>query len=236
MEKVMNRIAILVAALIATASCAKVSSAQDQPAPSLQSLLASQYKLSTTGSDSDGFRIIEPGTVLVIKKEGIIATPPASTRGLHFKILPNMCNNTFKNGVLETASKCSHATLGSKFLKSGEKVYITKFEVNEKSNKIVMDVVECDTCNGVTGRSSMKAIIIFDFNDQFLQKAEPGQVTDVINEVLAIQKATASVPSLNEPGSELANFATDAVSHKPNLSHSSRSCGPNNQVSSSPGL
>ena len=184
----MLKIVVAATALIALVATEPNGLAQNQAAPSLQELLQSQYKVTTTGSDAEGFRIIEPGTVLVIKKEGIIATPHASPHGIAFK-LPKVCNNTFKNGILQTGNACAKTTIGSKFLKSGEKVYITKFEVNQKSNKITMNLVECDACNGVTGRSSMKATIIFDFNDQFLQKAEPGQVTDVINEVLEQQRS-----------------------------------------------
>ena len=164
------------------------SLAHAQAAPSLQELLQTQYKVTVTGTDAEGFHVIDPGTVLVIKKGGIIATPHTSPHGIALK-LPKTCNNTFKNGVLVTPKACASTSIGSKLLPDGEKVYITKFEVSPKSNKITMNLVECDTCNGVTGRSSMKATIIFDFNDQFLQKAEPGQVTDVINQVLEAQKA-----------------------------------------------
>ena len=182
--------------------------AQNQAIPSLQELLQSQYKVTTTGSDAEGFRVIEPGSVLVIKKEGIIATPHASPHGIAFK-LPKVCNNTFKNGVLQSPKACSSTTIGSKFLSSGEKVYITKFEVNPKSNKITMNLVECDSCNGVTGRSSMKATVIFDFNSQFLQKAEPGQVSDVINQVLELQKSAEFHPPALPFGSRRPSLALD---------------------------
>jgi len=178
------KIALTVAAVITLAMFGISCIAESSAAHGLQELLQDKYRVTTTGSDAAGFRIIEPGTVLVIKKAGLIATPHASPHGIALK-LPNTCNNTFKNGTLSTPKACARTSIGSRFLTSGEKVYITKLEVNAKSNKITMNLVECDTCNGVTGRSSMKAILIFDFNDQFLQEADPGQVTDVISQVLA---------------------------------------------------
>jgi len=157
--------------------------AQGTATPSLQELLKDQYKVSRTGSDSSGFKVIEPGTVLTILKPGVIATPQAPPHAISFK-LPKVCDNTFKRGTLTQSGACAKTTLGSRFLDQGEKVYITKFEVNEKSNKITFNLVECDSCNGVKEKSSMKATVIFEFADKFLETAEPGQVADVINQLL----------------------------------------------------
>lgn len=174
----------LAATLLTALSCTNLTQAQNSPAaPSLQELLKNQYKISKTGSDASGFKIIEPGTVLTIQKAGLIATPQPASHFISLK-LPKVCDNTFKRGNLTQPGACAKTTLGSKFLNEGEKVYITKFEVNEKSNRITFNLVECDSCNGVTKNGSMKATVHFEFADKFLETAEPDQVSDVIHQLL----------------------------------------------------
>lgn len=154
----------------------------DAAAPSLQDLLKTQYKLTRAGSDSGGFKVLEPGTVVVTKNPGVMAT---ANSGPHVpsKDLFGLCNNTFKHGALSVKKGCASTSLGARFLPVGDKLYITKFEVKEKDNKISFNLVECDTCNGTSG--SMKVEISFEFAPKFLDSAEPGQVTDVIGQVFA---------------------------------------------------
>jgi len=167
--------------LLGTASAVQGQS-PDAAAPTLQDLLKTQYKLTRAGSDSGGFKVLEPGTVVVTKNPAIMATENA---GPHTpsKDLFGLCNNTFKHGALSVKRGCAAASLGAKFLPVGDKLYITKFEVKEKDNKISFNLVECDTCNGTSG--SMKVEVSFEFAPKFLDTAEPGQVTDVIGQVFA---------------------------------------------------
>jgi hypothetical protein len=178
-----RRTVLIALLLLSGLGSAIMANAQDTSAPSLQEFLKGQYKLALTGADSSGFKIIEPGTVLSVLKAGVIATPQTAPHAISIK-LPKVCNNTFKAGNLTESSACAKTTIGSRFLDKGEKVYVTKLEVNLKSNKITFNVVECDSCNGKTGKGSMKATVIFDFTEGFLEKADPGQVTDVISQLL----------------------------------------------------
>jgi hypothetical protein len=162
--------------------------AQQQAAPSLQSLLANQYQVSKTGTDASGFKVITAGTVVVAKQAGIMATAQGSPHMIALK-LPKVCDNTFKGGALNVPKACASTSVGSHYLANGEKLYITKFEVNEKSNKITFNLVECDTCNQAPKPSSMKVTLIFDFAPKFLETAEPGQVTDVIDQVFQPMKS-----------------------------------------------
>jgi hypothetical protein len=155
----------------------------DSGAPSLQDLLKTQYQVTRVGSDSTGFKILDPGTVVTVKKPELMAT---ANSGPHTpkKDLFGLCNNTFKNGQLSVKHGCATTSFGSHYLPVGDKLYITKFEVKEKDNKISFNLVECDTCNA--GKSNtMKVEITFEFAPKFLATAEPGQVTDVINQVFA---------------------------------------------------
>jgi hypothetical protein len=154
-----------------------------EPAPALQDELKSIYKLSRTGTDSYGFTMLETGTVLLVKKGGVLAVPPASIA---------MCPVKYQGGTLHKPSMMCTAVLPtSRYLAAGEKVYVTKIDVNPKANKVQFQLVECDSCNGFTEPSSYKASVVFEFPGKFLDTADPGQVTDVINQLLEPDTAAA---------------------------------------------
>jgi hypothetical protein len=184
----MNRVKhIAVAVLSCLTLLAASAYAQAPAAPSLQELLKAQYKVTKAANDDQGFKILDAGTVVVAKQAGIMATAQPKPHMIGFKLF-KICDNTFKNGNLTVPKGCATTTFGSHFLTAGEKLYVTKFEVNEKSNKITFNLVECDSCNGVQAQSSMKATIEFEFANKFLDTAEPGQVTDVIDQVFQPEK------------------------------------------------
>jgi hypothetical protein len=174
--------------LLATAAVnlflASSLSIAQQAAPSLQNLLANEYKVSQTGSDASGFKVIQQGTIVVTKQAGIMATAQGSPHMIALK-LPKVCDNTFKSGSLTVPKACATTSVGSHYLANGEMLLITKLEVNEKSNKISFNLVECDACNRAPKPSAMKVTVNFEFAPKFLQSAEPGQVTDVIGQVFA---------------------------------------------------
>ena len=74
----------------------------------------------------------------------------------------------------------------SKLLTVDEKVYVTKIDVKQKEDKVVLTITECDKCNNVQDPSSYKGAIQFQFPKGYLEKADVGQVADVIHQVLAV--------------------------------------------------
>src|SRR6266478_5483689 len=69
------KISVLVAALIMVGITPCMVGAQDLPAVSLEDQLKAQYTLVKMGWNSGGAVIVEEGTVLVIKKDGILSVP-----------------------------------------------------------------------------------------------------------------------------------------------------------------
>src|ERR1700687_2962572 len=67
--------AVLVAALIVVGITPCRVVAQDLPVVPLEDHLKAQYTLVKMGSDSGGDAIVAEGTVLVIKKDGILSVP-----------------------------------------------------------------------------------------------------------------------------------------------------------------
>jgi hypothetical protein len=147
-----------------------------QTPPSLKEQLEDQYQ--------------KPGTVLVIQKAGILGVPATSK---------TPCVTKYQGGKLTPDASCT----ASKPLTVGEKVNLTKIEVDEVKGKISLRIGECDACNNVKF-SSLASQIDFHFAD--LKKASVPEIEDTIGEVLAFQEvAVEQPPPPPGPPGELTN-------------------------------
>ena len=175
--KVRSAIALGLVWVVATIGV-RSAHAQDASTSSLVDQLKMQYKLAKMGSDSSGWSVVEAGTVLVIQKGGILGVPQANL---------TMAPATYKEGDLHPPNGFAVALVGeyTRQLPIGDKVYITKMDVNGKNNKIMLTIVECDSCNGIQQHSAYKSQVAFQFPKDYLNKADASQVKDVITLVLA---------------------------------------------------
>jgi hypothetical protein len=145
----------------------------------LQADLEKQYTLTKMGTDSTGDVVVSAGKVLVLQKGGVLGVP-----------YNNMvfCPSHYQDGTLKppnTMCKLSVAKV-SKYINSGEKVYVTHIEVIPKDEKVIFSIVECDSCNNVQSASQMKSQIVFHYPKGYLEGgADAGQVADVVGQVLA---------------------------------------------------
>jgi hypothetical protein len=163
--------------------------ARAQGGDSLQSQLDAKYKSVKLGSDSTGVAVLEPGTVLTIKKGGILSYPTSN---------PRPFATTYKDGTIHSptvtkipgwiphASSVPGQASDTKFLTVGEKVYPTKIEIQQKDSKVAVFIIECDSCNNVTDPSFRRAQVLFQFPKGYLDNADAGQVSDLIEQVLSI--------------------------------------------------
>ena len=133
---------------------------------SLQSQLTEKFKLAKLGTDSTGLSIIETGTVLVIKKGGILGVPPSASIRIPSYVKDGQvktANNTAMAGVNKLMSwkhvsdPTGTASTDTKFLTVDEKVYASKIDVNVKDSKVTLTIIECDSCNQVKDASSRRA-------------------------------------------------------------------------------
>jgi hypothetical protein len=176
-----------------------LANAQNAGADSLESQLGAKYKLVKLGSDSSGLAVLEAGTVLVIKKGGILSVPSANAIVVPTNVKDgqvqavNAPNTAVMKGL---GSLLSHkgvsdptgaASTDTKYLTVGEKVYASKIDINHKDSKVVVSIMECDTCNAVQDPSQRKAQVVFQFPKGYLEGADGGQISDVINQILEIQ-------------------------------------------------
>jgi hypothetical protein len=170
--------------------------AQDSGADSLESQLAAKYKLVKLGTDSTGLAVLETGTVLVIKKGGIISVPSGNAIILPSTVKDGQvhaASNTAAQGVSKflkwkgVSDPTGAASTDTKFLTIGEKVYVSKIDINRKDSKVSLTIIECDTCNSVQDPSQRRAQVVFQFPKDYLSGADGGQISDVINQTLEIQ-------------------------------------------------
>lgn len=149
-----------------------------QGAPSLQDQISAQYKLVKTGSDASGMTIIEPGTVLAIQKGGILGVQPTAV----------VCPAKFENGDLKRPNVlcASMVKATSRYFTVGEKVYLTKLDVNIAKEQISLHLLDCDSCNGSQQPAFYKSILIFQFAKGYLETASIPKVEDTIAQVLTM--------------------------------------------------
>lgn len=172
---------------IALSLTAMVASAAAQ-APSLQEQLTAQYKPVKMGSDTSGYSVVEPGTLLAIQKGGILAVPYSDSSVLTTK---------YEGGAVHSPSALLTKGIGfgmKKFGKEqtthlfqvGDKVYPSKIDVNVASDKVSMLIIACDTCNKTDPPTYNKAQVVFQFPKGSLAKAGAGEVEDTIGQLLSI--------------------------------------------------
>jgi hypothetical protein len=170
-------------------------------ADSLESQLGTKYKLVKLGTDSSGLAILDPGTVLVIKKGGILSVASSNVVVVPTVVKDGQvhtANNTAMQGVnrflkwKSVPDPTGAASTDTKFLTVGEKVYVSKIDVNRKDSKVALAIIECDTCNSVQDPSLRKAQVIFQFPKDYLAGADGGQISDVINQILEVDAGDAA--------------------------------------------
>jgi hypothetical protein len=166
--------------------------AQNTPGNSLADQLRIQYKFARIANGVSGPVVLQAGTVLVIQNAGLVGTPLTSLV---------TCASKFQDGNLKVPSPWCVGMVRNiaRDLSAGEKVYVTKIEVVAKDDKVLVQIVECDSCNGVSAPSSYKSEIAFQFPKGYLVAADAGQIEDVINQALQADAGSASDSQTQNP-------------------------------------
>lgn len=175
-----NSLVSVTAAVILAAVAFLLSPAATAQTPvTLQEQLSAQYKLAKMGSDSSGFTVVDPGTLLAVQKGGVLSVP--------WKAMA-LCPAKFQDNSLHPSAGFCAAMVKqvSQYFRAGDKVYPVKLEVSLDKAKISMTVVACDSCNGVNPPTSMKGEVVFQFPRGYLEKAGAAAVEDTIGQVFSI--------------------------------------------------
>lgn len=168
---------------IAGILCARLACAQDASASSLADQLRAQYKLAKIIPESNGYKVAEPGTMLVIRKEGIVGVP--------------LGNNSVDPVIyaIQKDATLHHSPAGANSWKFGvgHKVYLTKLDIDAKHDKVLFMIVECD-CGDPGKPLYYKSVIDFEFPKEYLTSAEAGQIESVIDQVLTVDDGGKMTP------------------------------------------
>src|SRR5580658_7448693 len=160
-----------------------------QATVSLEDQLKAQYTLVKMGADSSGAAVVEQGTVLVVKKGGILGVPYADQR---------IFSTKYENGAVHSPNPMASKALGfglgklgrpaptTQFFQTNVKVYPAKLAVNLAKDQVVIGIVDCDSCNNVDPKTFYKADVVFQFPKGTLANTSPSQVEDTIAGLLAL--------------------------------------------------
>ena len=181
-------------ALNAALACVMVLAAAGAGAQavSLQDQLAAQYKLVKMGSDTSGYSVVEPGTVLAIQKGGILGVPYSDKTSLTTKYengtvhSPNSAMTEARKRLFGHFSQTASEGQTTHLFQKGDKVYVTKVSVNVEKDAVELGIVACDKCNNTDPPTYNKAQVVFEFPKGSLAKAGAGDVEDTIGQLLAI--------------------------------------------------
>jgi len=154
---------------------------------SLQDQLAAQYTLVKMGADSNGAAVVEAGTILNIKKGGILSVPyadqPVATHYQDGAVhSPNNLMMQGRGKLFEKFGKTQTTTL----MQVGTKVYPSKIAVNLPKDQVTISIIACDSCNNTSPTTFNKADVVFQFAKGSLATANPSTVEDTIAGLLAI--------------------------------------------------
>jgi hypothetical protein len=162
--------------------------AQEGASISLQEQLKAQYKVVKVSADATGLKIVDPGTVLDVKKGGLLGVPPMSMA---------FCPAKFQDNELKEPTGMCVAMVKqvSRYFQVGEKVYPLRIDVMPDKDRVAFQLVECDSCNGAQQPSFYKSEVIFQFAKGSLRGMAVPQVEDTISQVLAISDSDSSQPN-----------------------------------------
>lgn len=199
---------IIPAVVFAILFCLSHAAAQQV---TLQDQLSAQYKLVKMGSDTSGYSVLEEGTLLEIKKGGILGVPYSDQ---------SVQNTKYENGTVHTPNSSVSKVIGfgmKKFGKEqtthlmavGDKVYPQKIEVDPNKDTVSLSIVECDKCNKTDPPTYMKAKIVFEFPKGSIAKAQAGEVEDTIGQLLAISDTSQQDQSQGQAQQDQGQQAND---------------------------
>jgi hypothetical protein len=157
------------------------------PAVPLEDQIKAQYTLVKMGADSGGAAVVEQGTILVIKKGGILSVPygdqPVATKYQDGAVhSPSSLMMGARGGLMGKFGKQQTTQL----FQVGTKVYPARIAVNLPKDQVTIGVVACDSCNNVSPTTFYKADVVFQFAKGSLANASPSEVEDTISGLLAL--------------------------------------------------
>jgi hypothetical protein len=195
--------ALMAVALIAVGTTPSMVLAQ-APTVSLEDQLKAQYTLVKMGADSSGTAVVEQGSILVVKKGGILGVPYSDQSILSTKYeggTVHSPNPLISKGIGSLMSKVGK-TQTTQFFQANTKVYPAKLAVNLPKDQVVLGIVACDSCNNTSPTTFYKADVVFQFPKGTLANTNPSQVEDTIAGLLAFDDSASDQGNNGQQGGQ----------------------------------
>jgi uncharacterized membrane protein YgcG len=204
--------AISVVVLIVVAIMPRTVLAQGAPSVSLEDQLKAQYTMVKMGADSSGAAVVEQGTILVVKKGGILGVPYSDQ---------SIFSTKYESGAVHSPNPMASKALGfglgklgrpaptTQFFQVNTKVYPVRISVNLLKDQVVIGIVDCDSCNNVDPKTFFKADVVFQFPKGTLPNTNPSQVEDTISGLLALDDSANSNDQGNNQGGQQGGNGND---------------------------
>lgn len=160
---------------------------------SMEDQLKAQYTLVKMGTDSNGAAVVEQGTILVVKKGGILGVPYTDQ---------SIFATKYENGAVHSPNPLASKALGfglgklgkqaptTQFFQKDTKVYPSKLAVNMAKDQVTMGIIACDSCNNTDPTTFYKADVVFQFPKGTLANTSPSAVEDTIAGLLALDDSS----------------------------------------------
>jgi uncharacterized membrane protein YgcG len=156
----------------------------------LDDQLKAQYNMVKMGADSSGTAVVEAGTLLAVKKGGILGVPYSDASFTPTKYQDGQVHSP--NAIMQKGIGSFMKKIGREqnthFFQVGDKVYPSHIDVNMAKDSVTMGIIECDQCNNTNPPTYYKADVVFQFAKGQLAKMSAPQVEDTIAALLAIDE------------------------------------------------
>ena len=149
----------------------------------LAAALKQHYKLASPRLNVHGVSSMNPGTVLVVQKDGIVAFEDADSS------YARLCPSEFRGGRIHTPGSLACTSLAPKskrFLKVSEPVCVTAIDVSEMSDAVTFYLATCDPRHR-QGFRSYRAEVVFRLSKGSVAQSSPLKIEQTIGRVLAEQ-------------------------------------------------
>lgn len=160
--------------------CSTLTYASGDSTGGLAAELKQHYRLATAKLRVNGVVSIEPGTILLVQKEGIVSFEQKDSS------FAPLCPTEYREGELhaDQTLSCTSLTAGSRrVLKLAEPVCVTAIEVSESHDTVTLFLATCDRVRPQS--STYRSLVVFHFPAGSLARTAPSRVENVISEVLS---------------------------------------------------
>lgn len=175
----MRALALAVALIAGYSTASLLAAPQDQGGKiNIERGLQSNYMPTKLAGVGDRLRFTQLGTVLVIQRDGMGASP----------VTEFTFGNTYKDGRIKhsLAGALIHNANSVRDLRAGDRVYLLKTEV--KDTGIVFNVQTCDACDGSPmdlAQMPYRAALTFQYPKGYWNTTDFAQIQQTIGEVFA---------------------------------------------------